>query len=260
MQYLAEAQTDIGITKTVNQDSLVVKIADTDIGEVLMAVICDGLGGLQHGEIASANAVLAFEEWFCTTLPVLIARGISEQEIETQWKKLMSQINTKIIGYGEEKHIKLGTTITAVLFVEEHYYVIHVGDCRLYQLSDSLKQLTQDQTFIAQQIELENMTIEEAQKDSRKNMLLQCVGINYNIHPDFFSGITSPDSIYLLCTDGFRHEITEDEIFEYCNPDRNTDERMMNQNLKYLIDTVKDRQETDNISAIMIRSQEKLLC
>ncbi len=255
MQYLAEAQTDIGTIKTINQDSLMVKIADTDIGEVLMAVICDGLGGLQHGEIASGNVVLGFQEWFCSTLPVLVARRNIEQEIETQWRALVNEMNTRIICYGEENSIKLGTTLTAVLFVEEHYYVIHVGDCRLYHINDNIKQLTRDQTFIAKQIELEKMTLQEAQRDSRRNMLLQCIGVNNNLHPDFFRGTISEDSIYLLCTDGFRHKITEDEIYEYCNPNKNVKEQMMIQNLQYLISLNKDRQETDNISAILIRTR-----
>lgn len=257
MQYLVEAQTDKGILKDTNQDSLTVKLADTDMGEVLMAVICDGVGGLSQGEVASGNVVLAFQEWFYATLPILIARGSLEQEIENQWRTLVEQVNRKLISYGEERHRKLGTTVTAALFLQEKYYVIHVGDCRLYQIKDEIKQLTKDQTYIAQQIEQEKMTASEALNDSRRNMLLQCIGVSNPLKPDFFSGKVMDGASYLLCTDGFRHKVTEEEIYQYCCPEQNQEEQMMNQNLQSVINLVKNRQETDNISAILLLGRNK---
>ena len=64
LHYTVAAQTDVGIFKDVNQDSMTVKVADTPYGEVAFAVICDGMGGLDQGEVASALVVRAFEEWF----------------------------------------------------------------------------------------------------------------------------------------------------------------------------------------------------
>ena len=220
-----------------------------------MAVICDGVGGLQNGEIASGSVVTAFGEWFCSEFPMLLVRGMSEQELERLWKELIYRENKKIIRFGEERNIKLGTTITAVLFWRDKYFVIHVGDCRLYQINEKIEQLTKDHTFIAKQIELQKMTVQEAEKDARKNMLLQCVGVVENIQPDFYSGTIAENSIYLLCTDGLRHRITEEEICESCSPGKNKDESMMKRNLQNLITVVKDRDEMDNISAIMIRTQ-----
>ena len=67
--YTVAAQTDAGTTKTVNQDSLTVKVANTIYGEVAFAVICDGMGGLQQGEVASSAVVRAYEQWFLRDLP-----------------------------------------------------------------------------------------------------------------------------------------------------------------------------------------------
>ena len=69
IHYLAAAQTDIGLVKQVNQDRLTVKVIDTELGEVALAVICDGMGGLAKGELASAIVVRAFEKWFWEELP-----------------------------------------------------------------------------------------------------------------------------------------------------------------------------------------------
>ena len=60
IHYMAAAQTDIGLVKQVNQDSLIVKVVDTELGKVTLAVLCDGMGGLTKGELASAIVVRVF--------------------------------------------------------------------------------------------------------------------------------------------------------------------------------------------------------
>ena len=69
MRYMVTADTDVGIAKANNQDSVLIKHASTDIGEVLMAIVCDGMGGLAKGELASATVVKAFSKWFDEELP-----------------------------------------------------------------------------------------------------------------------------------------------------------------------------------------------
>ena len=69
MQYIAIAETDIGISKETNQDSILIKHASTDVGEVVMAVVCDGMGGLAKGELASATVIRSFDRWFHEVLP-----------------------------------------------------------------------------------------------------------------------------------------------------------------------------------------------
>ena len=64
----------------------------------------------------------------------------------------------------------------------------HVGDTRIYTLSDTLQQLTEDHTFIAREIKRGNMTIEEAKKDNRRNVLLQCIGVNEFFEPQYENG------------------------------------------------------------------------
>mgnify|MGYP004442078317 CR=1 FL=1 len=68
MKFMAIADSDIGIVKDTNQDSLLIKHADTQRGEVLLAIVCDGMGGLTKGEVASATVIKAFSDWFDTEL------------------------------------------------------------------------------------------------------------------------------------------------------------------------------------------------
>ena len=69
MHYMATADTDIGIKKQTNQDSILIKHGQCEKGEILLAVICDGMGGLKKGEVASATVVKKFSEWFDSELP-----------------------------------------------------------------------------------------------------------------------------------------------------------------------------------------------
>ena len=69
MRFEAIADTDIGISKTTNQDSLIIKHGKSDRGEILMAIICDGMGGLAKGELASAAVIREFAKWFEEELP-----------------------------------------------------------------------------------------------------------------------------------------------------------------------------------------------
>lgn len=256
MQYWATAQTDIGIAKQVNQDSLTVKIAETPIGDIVLAVICDGMGGLKLGEVASASVITTFQDWFYRELSELIRNELSEELLREVFMDMVSRENEKIMLYGKQENITLGTTLTAALILRDKYYVIHVGDCRLYEITDELKQLTKDQTYVAREIELGRMTEAQAQVDNQRNVLLQCIGVNAKVEPVFFSGNVKKDATYLLCSDGFRHQITENEIYEFCCPNHNVDSISMQKNIQHLIEVNKSRQERDNISAILIRSME----
>lgn len=74
MRFQVAYHTDIGREKSTNQDSLGVLEANTDEGRLLLAVLCDGMGGLDKGEVASAALIRAFEAWFQEELPGLIRK------------------------------------------------------------------------------------------------------------------------------------------------------------------------------------------
>ena len=72
MGFLSIAHSDVGIKKNTNQDSVLIKEAMTDYGEVLLAVVCDGMGGLAKGEVASAALIRAFSSWFEEKFPEIL--------------------------------------------------------------------------------------------------------------------------------------------------------------------------------------------
>ncbi len=254
MNYIVTARTDIGISKTTNQDSLSVRVANTSQGRMVFAVLCDGMGGLSKGEVASASVVSAFEEWFLHELPRLTVAPLEDGTIRSQWNGIITQQNCRIQAYGAQQNEKLGTTVVAMLITPARYYILNVGDSRAYEISDTVKQLTTDQTFVQREISLGRMTEEEAMRDDRRHMLLQCVGASSDVCPDMFFGQTHDNAVYMLCSDGFRHVITEEEIYQYLSPDVLLNEHIMNANSEALIALNKARMERDNISVTLVRT------
>ena len=254
MNFIISAATDVGIKKNTNQDSLSLKIINTSQGRMAFGVLCDGMGGLEKGEVASATVINAFQKWVDEELPSISNKAIDEEVISAGWNHIIASMNEKIKNYGIYHNIKLGTTVTAILLTESKYYILNVGDSRIYEITDQVVQLTKDQTLVQREVDLGNLTPQQAEEDPRKNILLQCVGASDKVYPDMFFGETKKDAVYMLCSDGFRHLITNTEIHKALNPDVARDEETMQNNQLSLIVLNKMRQETDNISVASIRT------
>ena len=104
--------------------------------------------------------------------------------------------------------------------------------------------MTTDHTFVAREIRRGNLTVEQAKKDKRRNMLLQCVGASERIEPEILTG-TVQQGAYMLCS--------ESEIYESLNPVNLINKEAMHNNVKYLIEQVKKRNEKDNISVVLVK-------
>lgn len=254
MNFLISADTDIGTTKSTNQDSLSVKVIQTPQGRMAFGILCDGMGGLEKGEVASASVIRAFDMWVRECLPSLSDLPFEDSVIQLEWERIIREQNELLHSYGARSNVSLGTTAVILLVTERKYYVMNVGDSRAYLIGNSLTQLTKDQTFIMREMELGNMTPEQAAQDPRRNILLQCIGASDNVYPDMLVGEVCPGMSYLLCSDGFRHEITPEEMFRELSAAKMTDEQAIRQRLRNLIDLNKERQERDNISALLIRT------
>lgn len=251
MKYIVAAETDRGLVKDINQDSLLIKHGFYNGQEVLLCIVCDGLGGLQNGELASATVIKRFSKWFDEEL-INELEDYQPEIICEKWSLILKELNLRISEFGEIGHLSIGTTFTGVLFYKDDFAGAHVGDTRLYYLGGDIKQLTKDQTFIAREIEKGTMTPEEAKNDRRKNQLLQCVGASKELVPFLFTGKINRGT-YLLCSDGFRHEISEEEMFEALNYNNNIDKINIHENLRDLIEKNKVRGEKDNISGLLVR-------
>ncbi|MFI3213536.1 MAG: protein phosphatase 2C domain-containing protein [Eubacteriales bacterium] len=158
-KYKAVAHSDIGIRKHINEDSAMIQIAETDYGQILLALICDGMGGLSKGEVASATVIRGFSNWFQERLPKIlhdlvevrdnskslstaVISSLQENKskklelIKEEWNQLLVEMNRKISQYGKLHHIQLGTTAVVLLIIQDTYYLMNIGDSRAYLIQN----------------------------------------------------------------------------------------------------------------------------
>ena len=276
MKYKVCISTDKGNVKEINQDSTMVKVANSDgYGRIVLGTLCDGMGGLTHGELASSMVVERMEEWFSNELPMVLSRvnateKLDESREETdvvadisrEWQAIAIDMNKQIFEYGLDHNASLGTTAVVFLVIGNEYAVMNIGDSRAYMITgDQLTLLSHDQSLVQDLVDKGIITPEEAENSPQKSVLLQCVGASDNVAPQFIRGEITEDSSFILCSDGFWRKLKEEEIIESLKPENCTDEDAMKKNLDELVELVKSRDETDNISAVLVKCMdyEKLM-
>lgn len=253
MKAMASYYTDAGNVKSINQDSLLVKIVSSPYGRIVFAVLCDGMGGLEQGELASKEAVLAFDKWFQKDFVRMLVIGVvTENEIYYEWEKQIDLVNQRLHVHTSRSGEMLGTTLTVLLIYKSRYYICHVGDSRIYKVDKELQIMTIDHTLVAHELQMGILEPEQVKDDPRKNVLLQCVGASIAIEPQLTSGEIAEDVSFILCSDGFVHKISQNEMYNRFRPERLNNKNDITNACELLSKLAMKRGERDNITAIGI--------
>lgn len=253
MEIMASYYTDVGNVKEVNQDSLSVKVVNSPRGKIAFALVCDGMGGLEQGELASKEVVLAFNNWFATQFAQMVRENtLTEESVDDQWQDLIEAMNSRLSEYADNQGMMMGTTLSVLLIYKGDYFICHVGDSRIYQINQSVNQITQDHTLVAREIEMGVLTKEEALVDPRRSVLLQCVGASSVVEPQYEKGTITGETTFLLASDGFIHMISEEEIYQYFRPEALTDKGKITEICEEATCLVKKRGERDNITVVAV--------
>ncbi|MDO5559694.1 MAG: serine/threonine-protein phosphatase [Oscillospiraceae bacterium] len=258
MTYITAYSTDEGIAKQINQDALCIKTASFRSEQIIMAAVCDGMGGLSDGETASAYIIDCLSRWFETSFADLMKSGAKLLDIRQNLDKYLHSNNDKLNDYAQTNNKILGTTMTAVFIIPTlgKMLAAHVGDSRLYRITDSgISLLTADHSVVGDEIRKGNLTEEMAGSDSRQNQLTKCMGAGLaNVSYDYLISEYETQCCYMLCSDGFRKKITSDELFTSLRPDKITSDSDATQILESLTQLNMSRNETDNITALLIKT------
>lgn len=261
--YHVAAYSNVGSVKESNQDSCCIEVAQTPEGDTLLLAVCDGVGGLSSGEVASASVVKWLSSWFERRYSRLLISTADDTKalfnrVQSDWIVGIRNLNQTLLQYGRDTNQRMGSTFTAILFFKGEYIIGHVGDCRVYEVSDGkLRQLTEDQTWVAREVARGTITPEQARSHPRKNIILQSVGTQEDIHPVFTRGDAAPaGSSYVVCCDGFRNELFDDEIANGFNSSQFQTSEDMDKALEDLAQLAMQRGERDNITAVLAFEQE----
>ena len=248
--------TDKGTYKQGNEDALMVRTAQTVNGPLVLAAVCDGMGGLARGELASSTAVRALSDWFDRQLPLLLKDGYDFGALRAGIEYEIRRLSAEMKAYSTKNGIRMGTTVTMALLYAGRCVTANVGDSRVYEISSVLRQLTVDHSLVQREVATGLLRPEDAERDERRNILTQCVGEPSNLAPDIREMPMTPGAVYLLCSDGFRHELVPEELRAWVYAEAGKGDEAMSSVLRELARKAMDRGETDNITAVAVRMSE----
>jgi len=247
------ALSDIGYVKKTNQDRILIKIGEDQFSEFGLFVVADGMGGLAAGDKASEIAITEFKNWWHDKLPLLLndKRIISINIIDKELSKLVFDINKRIIQFGRTKNCKLGTTLSMLFIYRNKYIIKHVGDSRIYKINEDMIRLTEDHSWVAEQVRQGIISEEDAVKHPKSHILLQCLGVKDTLNIFHEKGDVSEEDIFLLCSDGFYNLLMKNEILDVVRENKEDEEDIQNK-IERLMEKVKARGAVDNASVILI--------
>jgi protein phosphatase len=199
--------TDPGQVRSHNEDSIA---GDPELG---FAVLADGMGGHNAGEVASRMAT-----------DLVTARIKSE---ETRGERLagaslggliaadIAAANAAVLAAAQNnpRYRGMGTTLVLVRWYDERVTYGHIGDSRLYLLRGGrLEQLTRDHSIVQEQLDRGAITREQARYAANRNVLTRAIGIDPDVQADIGTRPIRAGDLYLLCSDGLTDMMTDEEI------------------------------------------------
>ena len=260
MRYTVTEVTDLGTKTKINQDASHVRILNTEHSESAFGIVCDGVGSCEHSEVASGIAADAFDKWFMTAYPP-IADIKDEDEfcsaLYERWFALFDSVNNYIIDFAEINQLKLGSTLSCILLRNSEYYILHIGDTRIYSMAITNKILTDDHTIVAKELQRGIITPVQAASDPRRHTLTKCVGMKRHIRPEFYTGQISGITTFLICSDGFRDRICDEDIYEEFCAEKETKKEKLDKAARRIIKAARAAGENDNITAAILQVSEE---
>ncbi|MEG1835244.1 MAG: Stp1/IreP family PP2C-type Ser/Thr phosphatase [Oscillospiraceae bacterium] len=207
------AKTDVGKIRENNQDSYA---AGELPNGVAWAVVCDGMGGVAGGNVASSTAVKVISEQITSAYRF----GMSAKSIKNMLISAITAANISVfdISKANEELDGMGTTVVCAIVTGGIAYIAHAGDSRAYLLSKgSLIQLTRDHSMVQDLVEDGKITEDEAKFHPRKNIITRALGVDDEIRIDFSERELLLNDTLLLCTDGLTNFVENDEICQLTN-------------------------------------------
>lgn len=211
-----------------------------------LAIVCDGMGGHQAGDIASKLAVEKMEAYW------------NEEEVfsspndtETWLKNKIVQVNSDLYQYASE-HTEcngMGTTIVAAVCTSSYVTIGHVGDSRCYLSSEEqIKQLTDDHSFVNELVKSGQISKEDAEHHPRKNVILQALGTEQSVKVDIRTLPLEEDGYLLLCSDGLTNKVSDEELISILH----NSEMLLQEKAEQMINLANEYGGEDNISVAIV--------
>lgn len=243
-------KTDTGLVRSQNEDAIAISPAYG------FALLADGMGGYNAGEVASSMAISVTRSGIEEGFKLLGAQSEPARQRTRQIHQLltesMQRANAAILeaARGEQEYSGMGTTLVAAVFHVDRLTVAHVGDSRAYRFRDAeLEQITRDHSLLQEQIDAGLVAPEWARFSQHKNLVTRAVGVGPEMEIEIHDHQAKSGDVYLLCSDGLSDLLQDEEIRDILRDQQAS----LNAACNALVQRANDNGGLDNISVILIR-------
>lgn len=232
------ALSDMGCVRTNNEDNFGYDPVHQ------LYVVCDGMGGMAAGEVASAIA--------CRTVIETFAAQPEETAVDVRLFLAIRSANDAVWAAGQTtEHQGMGTTLVSLVITDDKLLVGNVGDSRAYRIKgEKCIQITKDHSYINELIRMGAVSENDRHTVDLKGMetvITRAIGAGAAVEPDFFGGNLTPGDIILLASDGLTRYIDAPEIYDLVRGDD------LDGSCRRLIETAKSMGGADNITVVLVR-------
>jgi protein phosphatase len=239
------SKTDIGLVRSSNQDACDVGILADDKA---WAVVCDGMGGTNGGNIASTLAVQQISRQIRSCAPAELADDRVMERMVSAVRDANAAIYEK--ARAQEGLRGMGTTVVLAVALGPAVYVAHAGDSRAYLISPDgdIRQLTVDHSMVQELVDKGDLTEQEAKVHPQKNIITRALGVQPSVEVDFCSHPFPPGGRLLICTDGLSNNVGTKQISQLSK------QLGPEEFCERLISLAKDAGGSDNITVAIIEN------
>jgi len=246
LQIAAYGQSHIGKVRADNQDAIRSYEPDNDMAiqtHGYVYAIADGMGGYEHGGVASSTALETFFTSFYAGHPSKSSRNMRQS---------VQAANLAVYQMAQRMGARMGTTLSAINLIDRQLHVAHIGDSRVYMVRGRKSTcLTNDHTAVGELVRLRVLSPDKVRTHERRSVLEKCLGMQLFIQPDINQYTVAEDDYFILCSDGVWAHVEDQEFAEITldirNPQRISDT---------LIDLALSRDSDDNVSAVVVHVKQ----
>ena len=245
MTYEFTARTDKGRVRSNNEDAVAV---DRD---AQVAILADGMGGYNAGEVASGMATTFIR----TEMARWLAQaGASPQstDVRRALEICVENANHAILGasLSNPQYAGMGTTLVVAVFHGSRLILGHIGDSRCYRLRvGGLQQITRDHSWLQEQVDAGLLTAQQAAMSSNRNLVTRALGVEPNVLMEVNEFQVAPNDLFLLCSDGLTDMVSDSDLAELVRAPMPLEEKAT-----LLIDTANANGGRDNVSVLLVQA------
>jgi len=242
-------RTDPGRLRANNEDAV---FCDAGLG---LAILADGMGGYNAGEVASGMATTLLAESLRRAIGEVGSQTTDEiaaRSIHLQLRELIDEANTEIYFAGQTdfRYFGMGTTLVVAWFYDNCLTVGHIGDSRLYRLrSGCLESLTRDHSLLQERLDSGMITPAQARAFHSRNLVTRALGVEPGVKPELQDFEVLAGDIFLLCSDGLSDMVDDGDIAKTLREVGDDPAAAADR----LVEMANDNGGRDNVSVIVVK-------